>query len=71
MSSKRCGCAAITLLDNRVMVIGGFDSFNTLNTAEIYNPTNNTWTSVSSMSTSRQNCSAITVTDGRVIVVGG
>ena len=58
--------------DGRVMVIGGVSGYNTyLNSAEIYNPTTNGWTSAGTMSTPRHEHRATLLGDGRVLVTGG
>jgi hypothetical protein len=61
-----------TLLpDGRVLVAGGWDLTNYLSSAEIYDPTNGLWSSVSGMNVIRSRATATLLKDGRVLVVGG
>jgi len=56
-----------TLADGRVLLAGG----SRLNTAEVFNPDFDAWTTASPMATSRRAASAVLLNDGRVLTVGG
>lgn len=76
MSTARKGMASVRLQDGRVLVIGGAngppDGNRFLATAEIYNPTNNTWTLTrGQLNVARDQHLAVPLRDGRVLVVGG
>jgi hypothetical protein len=60
------------LKDGRVLAVGGFggNAFGIAN-AEIFDPTNNTWTAVPNMAYRRWYPTATTLSDGRVIVMAG
>jgi Ca2+-binding RTX toxin-like protein len=68
-SVDRIGAAAAPLPDGRVLIVGG----GALSSAEVFNPTTNTFSSVGigSMSTPRSNAVAAPLADGRVLVAGG
>jgi len=62
------------LADGRMLVVGGYggsDSSIGLATAEIFDPTTNTWTSVPNMSYRRWYPTATTLSDGRILVTAG
>ena len=68
--------AAAILPDGRVLVLGGsFDPYSgqatSRSSAEIYDPSSNTWSSAGNMSDGRFRFTATTLPDGRVLVVGG
>src|SRR6202140_915860 len=72
MSTARNSQAGTILSDGRVLVVGGQDaSGNTLASAEIYNPTTQTWTLTGSMTTPRYLHSASLLPNGQVLVAGG
>jgi len=72
MATARRQHTATLLSDGRVLVVGGVTTNgNTLNSAEIYDPTQNTWTTVASMVAQRNWHTATLLADGRVLVVGG
>lgn len=72
MNSSRALHLAVTLTDNRVLLIGGANSAGViLNTCEIYDPVTNTFTPTASMSTPRTLHAACRLADGRVMVAGG
>jgi len=61
-----------TLLQNgKVFVAGGGASSNTLASAELYDPTTNTWSSAGLMAQPRQTHAAALLPNGKVFVVGG
>ncbi|WP_420993120.1 kelch repeat-containing protein [Cupriavidus sp. 30B13] len=67
LNSARTLPTMTTLADGRVLLAGGSD----LDTAEIYNPDANAWTTAASMSVARRAAAATLLTDGSVLVVGG
>lgn len=73
MKRARSGHAAILLQDGRVLVAGGTVADGTVtNSAEIYDPTSNTWTSVlNGMNTARSGETATLLNDGRVLIAAG
>jgi hypothetical protein len=78
MHEEREGAAAAALPDGDVLVAGGLyeeeyeigPTF-TLASAEIYDPSTNTWTAVAPMNNARKGAVAATLGDGEVIVAGG
>jgi len=66
MSTARYLGVAVTLADNRVLVIGGHVA-----SAELFNPADGTWASAGSMSTARMLHTATVLPDGKVLVAGG
>lgn len=75
MTTNRIGAVATLLLNGKVLVEGGNDpaSFNFTNslTAELYDPTTETWTPTGSMSIPREGHTATLLLNGKVLVVGG
>jgi hypothetical protein len=55
------------LADGRVLLAGG----SSLNTAEVFNPDFDVWTTAGSMATARRAASAVLLNDGRVLAVSG
>ncbi len=75
MSVARYAAAAAPLPDGRVLVAGGW-SFTTntdpsLASAEIYDPTTDTWTPTGSMNDARASFSLVALPDGRLLALGG
>ena len=84
MATSRVLHAAVKLADGRVYVCGGSTSVSgtdpvsqllamvssATSSAEIYNPTNNTWSPAASLSSARTGHSAAILPDGRVLVAG-
>jgi hypothetical protein len=68
-------CSGQTMLsDGRILVVGGFGGGGSqigIPNAEIFDPSNNTWTILPKMAYSRWYPTATTLSDGRVIVMGG
>jgi plastocyanin len=63
---------ATRLADGRVLVAGGYDVNNLpLASAELYDPTTNTFSPTGSMSAARGLHSATLLSDGRVLIAGG
>ena len=48
MTTSRSGCAAVALDDSKVLVVGGSNGIDTLQSCEIYDYTSNTWTEMPS-----------------------
>jgi Galactose oxidase, central domain/Kelch motif/HYR domain len=75
MVQPRANSSATLLDDGRVLVTGGTGtdpaSPANLGTAEIYDPTTNTWAATGSMTLGREYHVAVRLDDGRVLVVGG
>lgn len=68
-------CSGHALLaDGRVLVIGGYGGSSTtigIANAEIFDPSNNTWTAVPNMGFRRWYPTATTLSDGRILVTAG
>ena len=76
MSVNRTKHTSTLLDDGRVLIVGGVTgnengNIKRLNSAEVYNPTSNTWTKATSMSETRTGHIAIKLGDGRVLIAGG
>ncbi len=75
LAAGRATHTATALKDGRVLVAGGWNIIGPNGgdpvMAEIYDPTNGTWTTTGALSGSRYGHAAIRLTDGRVMVVGG
>jgi N-acetylneuraminic acid mutarotase len=72
----RAGHSATLLQDGRVLAAGGWmaipDTFDYLsNTAELFDPTTETWTRTMDMNVQRGNHTATLLPDGRVLLAGG
>lgn len=76
MLTARCLQSATLLADGRVLVAGGYQSSSAasghvLASAEVYDPTSNSWTSAGSMPSPAAEQSAVLLGDDRVLVIGG
>jgi hypothetical protein len=78
LTISRLNSTATTLADGNVLVTGGYSgaingssSGIPLASAELYNPSNNSWQAVGSMGTTRRNHTATLLNDGTVLVAGG
>ncbi|CAF0895918.1 unnamed protein product [Adineta ricciae] len=78
MNHERHTHTASVLPTGEVLVTGGFYTTNTigysstvLNSAELYNPTTETWTSVSNMTTARGMHTAFVLVNRKVLIAGG
>jgi len=74
MRAARLDHTATLLSNGKVLVVGGQVGpipFSSLASAELYDPTTNSWSAAASMIVSRTSQSAILLRDGRVLVVGG
>ena len=69
MPSPRFGLAASTV-NGKIYVLGGYGGGTTLATVEAYDPTENSWSSLPSMSTVRWLMTAA-ASDGKVYAIGG
>ena len=74
MGSPREDMAAGLLPDGSVLVAGGYQGITptpVLASAEVYNPSANTWTTVPAMSTPREALTLTTLPNGSVLAAGG
>jgi N-acetylneuraminic acid mutarotase len=71
LSSALQGYSVSALKDGRVLVCGGWTGSVSVSDSYIYDPSTNTWVTVSSMPTDKQMHAAATLSDGRVFVCGG
>ncbi|HJV89482.1 MAG TPA: kelch repeat-containing protein [Holophagaceae bacterium] len=76
MSAARNSHIAIRLADGQVLVAGGVPlltdtNYAYLDSAEIYDPVYDTWTSTNAMSTPRANAMGALLPNGKVFLVGG
>lgn len=72
MASPRVAHTATLLSSGKVLVAGGTDANGTpLATAEIYDPSNGTFTLTGSMTTARHHFAATLLPNGKVLVTGG
>jgi influenza virus NS1A-binding protein len=60
----------VAAFNKLVYAIGGCDAWNCLNSVEVYNPEENTWTATKPIITARRGCGVIEF-DGKLYVVGG
>jgi N-acetylneuraminic acid mutarotase len=74
LSNARAAAKATTLVDGRVLVVGGYASTlgsSAVTNAEVFNPTTNSWTDTGPMNHPRYWHSQVLLGDGRVLVLGG
>ena len=79
MSSVRVGHSATLLADGRVLVAGGVDSHTTdlsssetiIASAELFNPSNGTWSATGALNFGRTYHTATLLPNGKVLVTGG
>ena len=75
LNTAREGAVAAPLPDGEVLIAGGFDGTNVLTSAELFNPTGDTFTALTGankqLNTPRQGAAAATLPNGDVLIVGG
>jgi N-acetylneuraminic acid mutarotase len=71
MSASRGGHVCANLSNGNVLVAGGWDYTNNLNTVEIFDAVSNTWSNVEDMIQPRYLATATTLDNGNVLIVGG
>lgn len=72
MIQARTAAASVTLGDGSVLIAGGIDgNFNYLSSAELYNPTTQLFTPLTSMTTARAGHTATLLSNGQVLIAGG
>jgi N-acetylneuraminic acid mutarotase len=70
LATARSGHTATLLQSGRVLVAGGYNG-NYLASAELYDPTTNTWSAAGSLVTARHDHTATLLPSGKVLVAGG
>ena len=71
MSTKRWAPATAALPDGRILVAGGWDGTNDVTSADVFNPSTKTFSSVGPLGVAREAAAAAPLPDGRVLVAGG
>lgn len=71
MNVARTSHTATKLPNGKVLIAGGFNGSESLDTAEIFDPVTETFSATSSLSQRRRGHKAIAFDDGRVLVIGG
>jgi len=71
MSEARKGHTATKLSDGRVLVTGGDNGSGATVTAEIYDPSSDSWSPADSLQTPRSGHTASLLKDGKVLIAGG
>ena len=76
LSSFRFAHTATLLPDGRVLIAGGlvandYETYDPIDTAEVYDPSSGTWTRTGSLTGARGLHTASLLDDGRVLIVGG
>ena len=71
MSTIRAYFTATVLANGTVLVAGGNDGVNNLNSAELYNPSRGNWTITGNMTQPRRGHIASILKNGTVLVAGG
>ena len=69
-ATPRTNHTSTTLSDGRILVVGGSYT-DILASAEIYNPTTNSWSSAGSLFEARRLHNAVLLANGKVLIVGG
>ena len=64
--------STLVSINNRLLAIGGRDSdYKPTTAVHLYDPVNNSWQTISHLSTPRQLCFAVVLPNNRIMVVGG
>jgi hypothetical protein len=71
MATARAFPTATVLVDGTVLVTGGDDGTGPLASAEVYDPTAETFSPTGGMGASRESHTATLLNDGTVLVTGG
>ena len=73
MNTTRYGAAAAPLPDGEVLIAGGLNSSGTLSSAELFNPTTSTFSTVGvgAMTVPRAFATATPLPNGEVLIAGG
>ncbi|WP_373497512.1 IPT/TIG domain-containing protein [Aquiflexum sp.] len=71
LNEKRHGHTATLLTDGRVLVAGGRNTNDFLNSVEIFNPETNTWAHSGYLHLERAQHSACLLADGKILFIGG
>ncbi|HKP03198.1 MAG TPA: kelch repeat-containing protein [Chthoniobacterales bacterium] len=71
MAEARSRHTATLLPNGKVLVAGGTRDNQALNSAELYDPTNRTWTATGSLNQARSRHTATLLPNGQVLVAGG
>ncbi|CAF5207341.1 unnamed protein product, partial [Rotaria magnacalcarata] len=69
MNKRRAG-ASVTVLNNRLFILGGFDDNSPLDSVECFDPDTNLWIMVPNMTSCRGGVGSATL-GGRIYSVGG
>jgi hypothetical protein len=67
----RVGHAAVTLLDGRILLIGGFGTSQVLRTTELFDPADGTFAPGPELTEPRTDAATVVLADGSVLVAGG
>lgn len=71
MNTPRTGFGAATGLDGRIYVFGGYTGDAYVNTAEVYDPQESTWSFIAPMQQVRYGVAGVTGPGGRIYAIGG
>jgi N-acetylneuraminic acid mutarotase len=71
MGNGRKGHTATLLRNGKVLVVGGYQYFSQLASAELYDPASGTWSATGSLNLRRDAHTATLLPDGKVLVAGG
>lgn len=70
-ATGRSDHASVLLPDGRVLVSGGTDGTAVLKTSEVFDPSTEKWTPVTSMATGRRGHTMTAMSNGKILVTGG